>query len=83
MKKLKIFSVLLLLGSIGAFVAFQGYRKLVQDNKPPVVTCDSEELKVSVEAEEEDLLKGVTAKDNRSGDVTDSIVIESLSAFTE
>ena len=43
MKKLKIFSVLLLLGSIGAFVAFQGYRKLVQDNKPPVVTCDSEE----------------------------------------
>lgn len=83
MKKLKIFSVILLLVSIGAFVAFQGYRRVVQDNKPPVVTCDSEELKVSVEAEEEDLLKGVTAKDNRSGDVTDSIVIESLSAFTE
>lgn len=83
MKKLRIFSVILLVLSAGAFAAFQGYTKMVQDNVPPVVTCDSEELVVSVSAEEEELLQGVTAKDSRSGDVSDSLVVESMSAFTE
>ncbi|MBQ9150380.1 hypothetical protein IJX73_05560, partial [bacterium] len=32
---------------------------------------------------EEDLLKGVSANDSRSGDVSDTLVIESLSDFTE
>lgn len=83
MKKLRIFSILLLFVSIVLFFVFQMYSKVVRDNNPPTVTCDTEELKVSVEATTEDLLKGVTAKDSRSGDVTDSLVIEEMSAFTE
>lgn len=83
MKKLRIFSVILLLISTGAFVAFRTYSKHIQDNTPPVVTCDSEELRVSVTAAKEDLLAAVTARDSRSGDVTDSVVVESMSAFTE
>ena len=31
MKKLKVFSVILLVTSIGAFVAFQGYTRMIQD----------------------------------------------------
>ena len=83
MKKLKVFSVILLVTSIGAFVAFQGYTRMIQDKKPPVVSCDSSELKVSVKAKEKDLLKGVTAKDNRSGDVSDTLVVENMSEFTD
>lgn len=83
MKKLKVFSILLLFLSTGAFIAYQAYTRVVQDKTPPVVTCDSEELTVSVGATDEDLLKGVTAKDKRSGDVSDTLVIESMSAFTD
>lgn len=83
MKKLRAFSMILLFVSIALFVAFQMYSKVVRDNKPPTVTCESEEMAVSVKASTEDLLKGVTAKDSRSGDVTDTLVIEEMSAFTE
>lgn len=49
---------------------------MIQDKKPPVVSCDSSELKVSVKAK--DLLKGVTAKDSRSGDVSSKITADSV-----
>lgn len=83
MKKLKIFSVILLLVSTSAFIAFQSYRKSVEDKEPPVITCDTAELTVSVEATTEDLLQGVTAQDHQSGDVTDTVVVENISSFTE
>lgn len=83
MKKLKVLSTCLLIVSVGLFIAFQMYSKVVKDNTPPVVTCETEELTVSVDATEEDLFEGVTAMDNRSGDVTDTLVIEELSSFTE
>lgn len=83
MKRLKIFSIILLLVSVSAFAAFQGYTRMIRDKKPPVISCDSSELTVSVGAKEEDLLKGVTAKDNRSGDVSDTLVVESMSEFTD
>lgn len=56
---------------------------MIQDKKPPVVSCDSSELKVPVNAKEKDLLKGVTAKDNRSGDVSNTLVVENMSEFTD
>lgn len=83
MKKIRIFSILLLLASTAAFILFRFYEGVVVDNDPPVVTCASEELTVSIEDPEEALMKGVTAEDRRSGDVTDTIVLEKLSAFTE
>lgn len=83
MKKLRIFSIVLLFVSIALFVAFQMYSKVVRDNNSPVVTCETEEFTVSVKAKQEDLFKGVTAKDKRSGDVTDTLVIEEMSDFTE
>lgn len=83
MKKLRVFSTLLLLASTSAFILFQIYSKIVKDSTPPVVTCETEELTVPVDATEEDLFQGVTAKDKRSGDVTDTLVIEEMSAFTE
>lgn len=83
MKKLRIYSVILLVISSAAYFGFQVYSNVTRDNTPPVVTCDSEELTVSVTAAEEDLLKGVKAEDERSGDVKDTLVIEEISYFTE
>lgn len=83
MKKLRVFSILLLFVSIALFLVFQMYSKVVRDNNPPTVTCESDELTVSVKATNEELFKGVSAKDARSGDVTDTLVIEEMSAFTE
>ena len=83
MKKIRRVSVLLLLVSTAIFVVFRVYEGVNRDKKPPVITFSEDELEVSVTATEEDLLKGVKAEDNRSGDVSDSLVVESMSNFTE
>ena len=83
MKKFRVFSIILLMLSTAAFVVFQVYIRQVQDTVPPVVTCDSEEITVDVEAPEEELFKGVQAMDKRCGDVSDTLVIEKMSGFTE
>lgn len=83
MKKIRVLSVLLLVVSVAAFIVFNMYRNVIMDNNPPVVTCDKEEITVSIDVTEEELLKGVKAEDKRSGDVSDTLVIESMSAFSE
>ena len=82
MKKLKIATLSILLLSTAAFIIFSIYDLITHDGKPPVIKC-SEEITVSVEADEEELLKGVTAKDDKSGDVSDSLVVEKISDFIE
>lgn len=49
------------------------------DRSTPEITFDSEALEVSVAVTEEELLNGVTAADKKDGDVTDTIIIESIS----
>lgn len=83
MKKIRILSVLLLVVSTAVFAAFKIYEKINMDQTSPVISFDTEELALSVEAPEADLLKDVRAEDNRSGNVGDSLVVESLSGFTE
>ena len=55
--------------------------KMVEDNKPPVIESETEEITISVKDGEEALLKGVTAKDNRDGDITDSVRVSAMSHF--
>ena len=83
MKKLRMFSIALLFVSVVAFLLFKVYQRMTTDNIPPVITCETDELVISVYADTKDLLRGVTVQDDVSGDVTDSLVVESLSSFTE
>lgn len=83
MKKYKILSVLLLIVSVAAYIGFNTYKNVIIDNEPPTVTCKVPEITVPIDVTEEELLKGVSAEDRRSGDVSDTLVIESLSAFSE
>lgn len=83
MKKLRIGSVLLLLISTVIFMVFKIYERTISDFEPPVISFQEEELTVSANADESELLKDVKAVDKRSGDVSKALVVESLSGFTE
>lgn len=77
-KIIKIFLIV----STAAFVIFLAYDLITRDTKPPVIEC-GDELTVSVSSTEEELLRDVTAKDKRSGDVSDSLVVEKMSELME
>lgn len=81
MKKRTIYCLIVLAISIVCFFGYKQYEKATEDVIPPVVTCDSDTLEVSVAVTEEELLAGITAYDDVSGDVTDSVVIEGISDF--
>lgn len=57
--------------------------RLDKDATIPSITIEEELIEVSLKATDEELLKGVTAHDEKDGDLTDRIIIESISRFTE
>lgn len=73
-----LFSVMLV-----AFVTFSVLDKIKTDTSVPVITVESDELLISVEDGKEALLAGVTAIDEKDGDITDSVLVESVSKFIE
>lgn len=64
------------------FVLFY-FQTRMDDRIAPVISMDEDTLEVSIDASEEKLLKDVTAVDNKDGDLTDQIILENLSNFTE
>ncbi|MBR3297968.1 MAG: hypothetical protein IKI64_02070 [Clostridia bacterium] len=82
-EKLLIFSIIALVLAALAFLAYLLRAKIIKANQAPVITCASRELHVSVEATKEDLLTGVTAMDAEDGDLTDRVIVGSLSAFMD
>ncbi len=73
-------AALVLFGAGTAIYAFKNV--LLEDHTPPEITIDQECLELSVEDSRDVLLQGVTAEDARDGDVTDRLVIESISNIT-
>lgn len=53
------------------------------DTSIPVITMENAVLNVSINSIDEDLLQDVTAYDEKDGDITDKIIVESISRFTE
>lgn len=83
MKKLRIGSIILFIISTAVFVGFGIYEQSKNDKVPPVISFDEERLVVSVKTDEEELLRDVKAADRKSGDVSNALVIEKISGFTE
>lgn len=75
---LLVITVLCCLG----FAAYLVYTRQIADNAPPEISFTSDLLEVSVEASEDDLLAGVTARDAKDGDVTNSILVEGISGLS-
>lgn len=83
MRRLRITIVILFVLSGIAFIGYNIANRILSDHTPPVITSDSDTISVSVVAEDSELLAGLTATDNKDGDITDSIRISSMSNFTE
>lgn len=79
MKKKGTWIIMLFIISLAIFGMYLCYDRMIKDTVPPVVSCDSETIKVSVKADNAALLQGVTAVDDQSGDVTASLVVEQIS----
>lgn len=83
MKRFQILGLVILLIAIvsAGYFKYREYRET--DNTGPELTVSEDVLEVSIEAEESELLAGVTASDSKDGDVTDSLVIEGISSFID
>ncbi|MDO5439862.1 MAG: hypothetical protein Q4F09_07565 [Erysipelotrichaceae bacterium] len=60
---------------------FFSYRD--RDTTPPVISSNSDELTLSVKDNDAELLRGLSATDDRDGDVTGTIVVAARSNFIE
>ena len=83
MKILRILILVAFVITAGLFAVNEVRWLSDRDDTPPVITVDSDTLKLSVEAEEKDYLQGITAHDDKDGNVTDSIVVAGKSNFIE
>lgn len=66
-----------------AFVVFTVIDKITTDTTMPSITIESDTIEMSVKDKEAVLLQGVTAYDEKDGDISDRIQIESVSKFIE
>lgn len=79
MKITRIILVLVFL-AVAALYTVQGlFGRGDGDSVPPVLTCGSEVLEISVADDDSILLTGVTATDARDGDITDRVMVSGVS----
>ena len=83
MKKLRILAIVMFAIAAVSFGYFKYEQINSKDNQAPVITMDSDSVQVSCEAGSKDLLQGITAEDSKDGDVTGSLIVESISNFME
>lgn len=82
MKRLRICVTVLFFVTLCLFLFFY-VQQLDTDRTVPVITIPAGTLKVSLEADRDELMQGISAHDEKDGDLTDAIIIESISRFTE
>ena len=83
MRVLRIDITLVFVSTLVLFAWFVYRSEVVADKTAPVINIEGDLLEVSLDATEEDRLKGVTATDEKDGDLTDRVIVESISKFTE
>lgn len=82
-KKRIILQCIALAVAIAAFFIFRAYHHLITDSTGPEFEVDNTLLELSVMDPDSALLQGITARDDRDGDVTDSILVESVTAISD
>jgi len=64
-----------------AFVAFSIVDRITTDRTQPTITVPQEPLRISINDPEEKLLQGVVANDGKDGDISQKVIVESISKF--
>lgn len=83
MKRINILLLAVLAAAVGLFGIYQIWIHNRLDTVGPVITIDEELLEISVADEESALMQGIRAVDERDGDVTASLLVESVYGITE
>lgn len=85
MKKRNLTMIIVLAVCLVLFVAFWMFNRLRLDTTPPKITiAESEQIpEISVRDPQSVLLQGVTARDDRDGDVTASVIVERLANIND
>lgn len=77
-KRTNILLILLIAICMAVFLGYRILDRIRTDTQPPEITLGSEVLTPSVADPQEALLQGVRAQDKADGDVTDSLIVESI-----
>lgn len=83
---MKIFRIAVSALFIVTFAVFSYFfisEKRNTDNTLPFISVDEELLEVGFKVTDEELLAGVTAFDEKDGDISGKVIVESISKFTE
>ena len=78
MKNLERVTVIVFVAVLAVFIGVKAYTRMVVDTTPPQISCDTDTIDISVADPESVLLQGVTAKDDRDGDLTGSIMVKGV-----
>ena len=78
MRLIEKITVILFAAVLLAFCVTQVCLRLFVDRTPPVIYCDSEVLETKVGASNKALLQGITASDKKDGDLTDQVLVKSI-----
>lgn len=83
MRITKIIVGILFVVSLGMGIGYFAYAKNNIDDTYPQITSDIDILEISTDTSEMDLLQGLTAYDEKDGDLTPHIMVGNISKFIE
>lgn len=78
MKILERVTVIVFVAVLAVFIGVKAYTRMAVDTTPPQISCGTDTIDISVSDPESVLLQGVTARDDRDGDLTGSILIRGV-----
>ena len=81
MRILRIVVPIIFVATTALFCYLLVTEKMNNDESVPVITIEDEVLEVALDATRKDLLVGVTAYDEKDKDLTDKVIVESISDF--
>lgn len=83
MRIMRISVVVLFILTLITFLGFFISQKKNEDNTIPEITIENDFIEVTCDATNEDFLKGIKATDEKDGDLTGEVIVESVSRFIE
>lgn len=83
MRRTRIACILIFIFSVAAFTVSAFRNRDASDRLGPEINMDSESITVPAGAGDAEILAGVTAVDRADGDVTSSLIVESLTNFID
>ena len=83
LRKTRIFVVIFFIISVLLFGGYTLIRAVTVDRTLPIMEMDSDEVTISVKGGDAAILEGIKASDEKDGDITGNLFVESKSTFIE